>query len=125
VDEACLHLDATEDAAHTSRRWAEPVLHDWHLDEMAEDVLFIVNEFVANAVCHTHTSPTLRLLRDGGRLRVEVQDQAMDIDPDELHVSPRSLSGRGLRIVGELAGDWGSELVPGGKVVWAELPVPV
>jgi anti-sigma regulatory factor (Ser/Thr protein kinase) len=124
MEEACLRLRATPDAARQSRQWAEPVLHDWHLDDMADDILFIVNEFVANAVCHTHTSPTLRLERDNGQLRIEVKDQAMFTDPDEQHVDPQSLSGRGLHIVGELAGSWGTELVPGGKVVWAEVPVP-
>jgi anti-sigma regulatory factor (Ser/Thr protein kinase) len=124
VDEACLQLTANPDAAWESRKWAEPVLHDWHLDDLAPDVLFIVSEFVANAVSHTHTPPVLRLSRENGRLRVEVKDQAMFVDADEQEVGPHALSGRGLRIVGELAGEWGSELVPGGKVVWAEVPAP-
>jgi anti-sigma regulatory factor (Ser/Thr protein kinase) len=123
VDEACLQLRATPNAAWESRKWAEPVLHEWDLDDVCADVLFIVSEFVANAVCHTHTPPMLRLLHDDRRLRVEVMDHAMDVDPDPLAVGVHALSGRGLRIVGELAGDWGSELVPGGKVVWAEIPV--
>jgi anti-sigma regulatory factor (Ser/Thr protein kinase) len=124
VEEACLQLSATPGAAWESRKWAEPVLHDWALDDFAPDVLFIVSEFVANAVCHTHTPPTLRLVHDDGCIRVEVEDHAMDTDPDPLAVGPHALSGRGLRIVGKLAGDWGSDLVPGGKVVWAEVPVP-
>ena len=123
MEEACVRLRAELGAARESRRWAEPVLEDWELDDVAEDVLFIVSEFVTNAVSHTHTDPLLRLSREDDRLRVEVKDQAMDA-PDELSVTPQALSGRGLRIVGELAGSWGSELVPGGKVVWAELVVP-
>jgi anti-sigma regulatory factor (Ser/Thr protein kinase) len=123
VEEVSVHLNASPTAAWESRKWAEPVLHDWELDDVAADVLFIVNELVANAVSHTHTPPMLRLERDTLRLRVEVKDHLMDADPDEQRPGPGALSGRGLQIISELAGDWGSELVPGGKIVWAELPL--
>jgi hypothetical protein len=32
-------------------------------------------------------------------------------------------SGRGLRLVGAVASDWGVETSPDGKTVWAELPL--
>jgi hypothetical protein len=49
-----------------------------------------------------------------------VQDRS-EVVPQAADPSPAGLSGRGLRIVSTIAGRWGVERAPGGKLVWAEL----
>lgn len=84
----------------------------------------MVSELVTNAVTHTHTPFTLRLVTTNDEIRIEVSDQlpgtvaAREPAPSELH-------GRGLQIVQALADRWGSgPSRSGGKTVWFSLSTP-
>ncbi|MFI8890912.1 ATP-binding protein [Streptomyces paradoxus] len=69
---------------------------------------------------------TVRVWRDGGRVRLGVTDP----DPRALPVlvtavGSESESGRGLALLDALAVRWGVEEEAGCKTVWCELLVPV
>ncbi|HEX6468519.1 MAG TPA: ATP-binding protein [Streptosporangiaceae bacterium] len=95
-------------------------LRRWSLGDHEEPVMAIVAELVANAVRHAGTPLEVRLLRRPGGVRVEVHDRASQLP--RLSV-PRieEEEHRGLLIVDHYASAWGADLLPGGKVVWAEI----
>ena len=109
------------------RRWVEDLLPD--CDPLA-DILLLVSELCANAVMHTRSGEA------GGRFTVDVEwtpelvrvvigDQG---SPKVPAIGARTgdttrtdESGRGLRLVDELADDWGTVSRPGCRWVWADV----
>ncbi|CAM5480092.1 ATP-binding protein [Streptomyces hirsutus] len=93
----------------------------WGLDDLADDGALIISELVSNAVQHARRE-SIRVVIDrpgAARVRVGVVDFSKVLPsrgPD-----PERESGRGLALVGELAKAWGTELLPWGNWVWAEL----
>ncbi len=61
-------------------------------------------------------------LQADGMLILEVTDGGAQTRPVPSSPSLTSRGGRGLSIVGQLAGDWGVRDAPGEVTVWAELP---
>lgn len=99
----------------------------WSLAEaVVEDAALATSEFVTNVVFHAGTDMTLRALRLGSGIRIEVRDgnprlpTAGANDPADL-LETRSMTGRGLALVAATADRWGADPEPGGKVVWAEI----
>jgi anti-sigma regulatory factor (Ser/Thr protein kinase) len=84
----------------------------------------IVAELVANAVRHAQTPLEVRLVRTPAGVRVEVRDRSGRMP--RLSV-PRveEEEHRGLLIVDHYASSWGADLLPEGKVVWAEIDAKV
>ena len=85
----------------------------------AADLLLCVSEVVTNAVRHAGPPHSLRLSQAGDTLRVEVADAEQQA-PILNQQDPLSTSGRGLRILDQLATRWGSEPTEDGKAVWFE-----
>jgi anti-sigma regulatory factor (Ser/Thr protein kinase) len=86
-----------------------------------DDVLLCVSELVTNAVVHARSAGELRITVRSDGVRIEVDDESPDTP--RLAADGRPVGGRGLRIVDQLAASWGHATRPGGKTVWAELPV--
>jgi two-component sensor histidine kinase len=80
----------------------------------------MISELVTNAVRHAHTLLRVVISVADQSLRVEVSDDdpTLPVAPDPQH---HATSGRGLRIVDDLADQWG--VTPGsqGKTVWFEI----
>lgn len=85
----------------------------------ADDLLLCVSEVVTNAVLHAHSPPRLVVSQDGVTVRVEVVD-ADERPPVLVEPGPLATSGRGLRILDQLAARWGSHPTGEGKAVWFE-----
>lgn len=93
-------------------------------EEAAEIVALLTSELATNAVKYGGPDFTVTAEQLQGRIRVEVADRS-DREPVVRSPSPVELSGRGLRIVAELADDWGAAPRDrGGKVVWFEIALP-
>lgn len=104
-----------------ARRFVTSAVTGWQEAHLIETVELLVTELVTNVILHTTAAPDVRvsLLKD--RVHVEVRDA----DPTSVRPAlppPTATSGRGLHLVDALAGAWGSVEVPGGKVVWFDLP---
>jgi len=99
-------------ARHKVRRLAAPLLGD----DKASDVEVMVAEAVGNAFVHGHGDPTVTVVRDGERLRVEVHD-----DGPGFMVAGRPDHGRGLSIVDAYASRWGLDLTESGTCLWFEV----
>ncbi|MBH5337670.1 ATP-binding protein [Streptomyces pactum] len=90
--------------------------------DLAEDGALIVSELVTNAVRHARRA-SLRVVIDrpgATRLRIGVVDFSR-ARPVLGAPGPRDEDGRGLALVAELAAEWGTDALPWGKRVWAEL----
>lgn len=90
---------------------------------VAEDVLLLVSELVANACLHAGGPRELTLDLDEDRLRVEVTDGSRTPPLPRPLGDAASPGGHGLRVVERLSRAWGSEPRDGGKTVWLEVSV--
>jgi hypothetical protein len=129
-------LGALPTAGRLCRAFAALVLAGWGMCGLADDCALVTGELVANVV-RAATGPDghpaydeagrlpvlwLRLLSDGGRLKVEVWDQ-LPGSPVPRAARDYDESGRGLELVQALSTDWGWDDLPGhaAKRVWAVL----
>ncbi len=109
-------------SAATARRLVRVALSVWGLEELADDGALIVTELVANAVQHARRE-SIRITIDRpaeDRVRVAVVDFSQRY-PVRRDSGPEDEGGRGLALVEKLAADWGTDPLPWGKQVWADL----
>lgn len=84
----------------------------------------LTSELVTNAVLHARTPFVVKVSVKGDRIRVAVTDGSEAL-PVFKRRGPTSPTGRGLRIVEEIADRWGFEPITSGKTVWFELDRPI
>ncbi|MCI3931415.1 ATP-binding protein [Streptomyces sp. AN091965] len=106
-----------------ARQMVREVCTEWGIDQdAAETGALLISEIVTNAVRHGH-SHHVRVIAEQpcpDRLRVAVVDKSRR--RPELHiVGPDAVGGRGLLLVDALSDCWGTDLLPWGKRVWAEV----
>lgn len=106
-----------------ARRMTASQLHLWHVSKsLTADVVVIVSELVTNAIQHGSGDVKLRVQCSADRLLVEVSDH----NPAPARMRPvhdEDTRGRGLRMVDQLAMDWG--VSDGGLTTWAALEIPL
>jgi anti-anti-sigma factor len=88
-----------------------------------EELLLCVSEVVTNAVIHAGTPRHLSVRQEGNRLVIEVAD-GDPRPPVRRNPDPTSPTGRGLRLLDDLATAWDWRPTDDGKVVWFEFPGP-
>ena len=89
----------------------------------ADDALLCVSELATNSVLHSRSGRpggrfTVRAAVRAGSVRVEVTDEG---GPWGHERDGDGQSGRGLVIVGELAGRWGRDEGGAGRTAWFEI----
>jgi hypothetical protein len=103
-----------------ARRFVRQSLQEWGLTQSVNDVLLVVSELVTNSVMHAQTGVTVSVARRSDVIHVEVED-GEPLLPLGAEATVKSLTGRGLVVVAEIASRWGSDLAGSGKVVWADI----
>ncbi|MEV7964891.1 ATP-binding protein [Sphaerisporangium sp. NPDC088356] len=122
-----------------TRELVNGILTAWTFGELADDVVLVVSELLANAVNYGDPPIRLSLWASAGELCVRVTDHGNG-QPRHLDLGIDATHGRGLTIVAAIAHDHGiTPLADGpGKTVWArwrqatqntsrvptELPIP-
>ena len=107
-----------------ARRFVRETLARWGRSDLIDDASLVATELATNAVLHARTGFTIALWRcSEGTIRVAVRDAGLG-RPRPRRAGPLEGSGRGLRLVEALATAWGTDLLPDGKLVWAELGSP-
>jgi anti-sigma regulatory factor (Ser/Thr protein kinase) len=119
-------LPGTASSVPPARHFVERTLEAWGLEHLSWTAALLVTELAANAALHAGTDFRVVVTRrpgpDGERLRVEVHDGSSHV-PRARRTSDSATTGRGLRMVADLAADWGVAVRDGGgKAVWWELP---
>ena len=117
-------LPCTAMSAAVARKLTTERCLEWGTPSLCSDLALVVTELVANAVRHAGTDITVRLLRLGDGVRVEVADgSSRPLRPRSATVADEG--GRGLLLVDALSTRYGVEAERNGKLVWAEiLPEP-
>ena len=121
MSQAEITLPAAVSSVPTARHFTESILSGWGLSDLAWPATLIVSELAANAALHARGQQfSIRITSDSEGVRLEVTDSSLRL-PQQRSYSPDATTGRGLRLVGELAADWG--VTPGerGKTIWAVL----
>jgi anti-sigma regulatory factor (Ser/Thr protein kinase) len=90
--------------------------------DLEATVALLASELAANSVLHARTSYEVGINAGFGRVRVSVTDSCPRLPVVKLH-SVEAATGRGLRLVQELADRWGVESHELGKTVWFEFDV--
>lgn len=108
-------------SSRAARRFVSRTLRNWQLDHLESDAVLVVAELATNAMLHGDSDFTVGLVGGPDALRIVVGDTS-DRLPVAGDVRPDAIGGHGLRVVAALSTRWGHDVVPGGKLVWAELP---
>ena len=99
------------------------MLEPWRGEQLAADTALVVTELATNAVVHAGSAFSVSLTLSGGAIRISVGD-TLPLGPRGADQELAAAPGHGLGVVAAMATRWGVETVPGGKAVWAELPLP-
>src|SRR4051794_32623808 len=111
-------LPAAVSSVPTARHFVESILTSWGLRDLAWSTTLIVSELAANAALHARGETfSIRVMTEHDGIRVEVLDGSLRL-PQQRSYSRESTTGRGLRLVSELAEDWGVLSAEDGKTVW-------
>ena len=96
---------------------------DTELDVLVlEAVQLIVSELVTNAIRHAHGAIELCVAVGDRVVRVEVTDETPNYEPVKCPLDDTMrTNGRGLRLVEAFSKEWGCDVGPDRKVVWAEI----
>ncbi|WP_035842739.1 SpoIIE family protein phosphatase [Kitasatospora azatica] len=106
-----------------ARRFTRTTIASWGLNPLADFAELLVSELVTNALVHGGEPIRLRLFRDRA-LTLEVADTGRQT-PRLRPAGSEDEGGRGMYLINELAHRWGSRPTKEGKVVWAELELPL
>jgi Histidine kinase-like ATPase domain len=106
-----------------ARQFAARTLDSWGAGQLEDDVRVVASELATNALLHARTDFTLGLALDGDLLRLTIADGSATQPRMRRFDSTDSTTGRGLRMVAELAQAWGVDRDGVGKAVWCEFRV--
>ncbi|WP_441247780.1 SpoIIE family protein phosphatase [Kitasatospora sp. McL0602] len=120
---ATLPLEGEGSLPGLARRFTRSTLKAWGLPGLSDLAELMVSELVTNALLHAGAPRRLRLFRDR-TLTVEVADSGAQA-PRLRSSAEQDEGGRGMHLVSELAHRWGTRPTRDGKVVWAELELPL
>ncbi|GHG90408.1 ATP-binding SpoIIE family protein phosphatase [Streptomyces lanatus] len=112
-------LDADPAVVARARADVSRQLAAWGLEELAFVAELVVSELVTNAIRYGRSPISLRLIHDRALL-CEVSD-AGGTTPHLRRARVFDEGGRGLLLVAQLAGQWGTRHARHGKTVWAAL----
>jgi anti-sigma regulatory factor (Ser/Thr protein kinase) len=119
--EVAVHAVAPHPAAvGEARHFLRGVLDEWGIDqEVTDTAVLCVSELVTNAVIHSQTDCSVRMVLETDVLTTTVHDhgvqEAAEAEPLD---DPLRVHGRGLQLVEALAARWGYELDTDGTTVW-------
>ncbi|MGX1541861.1 ATP-binding protein [Streptomyces adustus] len=109
-----------------ARQMLRDACTEWGLDQgAAETGVLLMSELVTNAIRHGH-SHSVRVIAEQptpDRLRVTAVDKSRRWMPELHRPAPDASGGRGLLLVDLLSDRWGTDLLPWGKKVWAEIVI--
>lgn len=106
-----------------ARAFVRQVLTGWGRTDRLDDITLCVSELATNALLHgapPGREYCVSLTLDGSVIRLAVRDSGdRQLDVDVREADPEACSGRGLRLVREVADDMGVAREVVGKSVWA------
>jgi anti-sigma regulatory factor (Ser/Thr protein kinase) len=108
------------EAVAAVRRFVTEVLTHWREHDLMSDAALVASELATNAILHASSPFRVSVDRSVGVICIAIQDSTSD-PAEQQDATHHDGSGRGMIIVEALSRRWGSDSLPTGKVVWAEL----
>lgn len=108
-------------AVTATRQIATETIVGWELSHLIQSCVIVTSELAANAVLHAQSAFLLTLSRDAKFLRIAVEDAVGCVPTANLRADVSKQGG--LAKVQSIASDWGCDVTPAGKTVWAELAI--
>jgi anti-sigma regulatory factor (Ser/Thr protein kinase) len=122
-----LELGDDTRAVAAARRATVELLQLWDLTDLRADAELLVSELVTNAVLYGRSGVALTVAVADGVLEVGVSDRSPLLPAPRIgvnvHAPWRAEGGRGLRMVEQIADEWGVAALADGKQVWFRLSV--
>jgi len=118
--EAQWRLPAAARSVPEARRCVMQTLAAWGLDGLTETAVLLTSELVTNSVLHARTDVVVTVTREPDGARVAVTDGS-PLPPALRHHSSTATTGRGIRLLDQLADSWHAEPSGAGKTVWFSL----
>jgi anti-sigma regulatory factor (Ser/Thr protein kinase) len=113
-------LPPTARSVPEARHHVVTALEQWDLDGLVDTARLLTSELVTNAVLHARTEVTLGVEEHGPGVRISVRDLS-PVTPSLRHHSTLSTTGRGLRLLDQLADEWNVVDHKRGKTIWFTL----
>jgi anti-sigma regulatory factor (Ser/Thr protein kinase) len=121
--EISLSLPAEPASCALARRAVRAFCRTHRLAHLCDDAELLTSELIANAVHHAHAPVGLTAQCSDASVTVQVtDDDSRAILPPATPASELAERGRGLFVVAEVAGDWGTSQQGDTKSVWFRLP---
>jgi anti-sigma regulatory factor (Ser/Thr protein kinase) len=115
-----LRLPQTRLAARRARQFVSALLAPRGDETLTADAEIVTAELAANAVLHARSAFTVTVAPAQAGVRIAVRDGVPL--PSRRGAGLVAAKGHGLGLVSQIADRLAVQPVPGGKVVWAELP---
>ena len=103
-----------------ARRFVTRAFQRWDVRSELDVIELLVSELVTNSIVHGRSDAEISVAVLGERVRVTVFDSSRE-PLVRRELGAEGPSGRGLLMLDALATAWGTDFVPGGKVVWFEV----
>ena len=120
ADPVFRRLPAQATSASEARGLVRRLLGDVGRDDLGEPAALLVSEVVTNALLHAGTPVDLRLSYEHGTLLAQIGDGTPHL-PSMRRYGSASGTGRGLRLLDQMADEWGVTARVDGKTVWFRL----
>jgi anti-sigma regulatory factor (Ser/Thr protein kinase) len=118
MPDAEVTLPGATSSVPAARHFVESILNAWGQPESGWTAALLISELSANCALHARTSFTVRVELVDASVRLAVTDGSRRA-PAVRDYGAEATTGRGLRMVGQLATEWGVDLHEDGKTVWA------
>jgi len=113
-------LPASARSVPDARHHVVATLDEWGCDGIVDTARLLTSELVTNAVLHARTEMTLAIEQTERGVRISVTDSS-PVPPALRHHSVTATTGRGIRLLDQLASEWNVVDDNGGKTVWFTL----
>lgn len=120
MDRQSWRLPATARSVPEARQHVVTVLQEWGYLGLVETARLLTSELVTNAVLHARTEMTVSIQDSDNGVRISVTDSS-PVPPSLRRHSVTATTGRGLRLLNQLAREWSVDENDGGKTVWFTL----
>jgi anti-sigma regulatory factor (Ser/Thr protein kinase) len=123
IPETTTILDRDVHSAAQARQWLSAFLEPLPVQSaFRQDALLVMSELVTNALLHGQGLPVVRATVTPESMELAVTDSGQE-SPHLQEIDPTRIGGLGLLIVDRLCSAWGVSRFPGGKTVWATMPI--
>jgi len=124
MSSARLSLARAPGGVRRARHFLAGQLASWGLERLRPRLELAISELVTNAVTHGRGDVEVEVRCEDGSVHAEVTDHGGGRPVVQDKADLGEPGGWGLRLVSEVADDWGTTITPTTTTVWLRLAIP-